>query len=84
MSMRSWAVVGIIWVVSLVTVATLASAQAQFWRPLPEPRVLSGPDVGFRVEGFRGEVPSGTIVIRVNGQWIEADIHPGFPDRLLK
>ena len=84
MSIRSWAVVGILWVVSLITVATIASAQAQFWRPLPEPRVLSGPDVGFRVEGFRGEVPGGTIVIRVNGQWIEADIHPGFRDRLVK
>jgi hypothetical protein len=84
MSIRSWIILGIPWVVSLVAVGTVASAQAQLWRPVPEPRVLSGPDVGFRVEGLRGEVPTGRIVIRVNGEWVDADIGPGFPDRLLK
>jgi hypothetical protein len=37
------------------------------------PTVISGPDVGFRVEGHRGEVAVGTLVIKVNGQWVEAD-----------
>jgi hypothetical protein len=37
------------------------------------PTVLSGPDVGFRVEGQRGDVAVGTLVIRVNGQWVVAD-----------
>ena len=41
--------------------------QAPAWRPLPEPKVLFGDDVGFRVEGMRGEVPTGVIVIKVNG-----------------
>jgi len=71
MSIRSWMILGIGWVVSLLAVGTVASAQAQLWRPVP-PRVLFGEDVGFRVEGLRGEVPSGTLVIRVNGEWVEA------------
>jgi hypothetical protein len=37
------------------------------------PTVVSGGDVGFRVEGHRGKVAVGTMVIRVNGQWVEAD-----------
>jgi hypothetical protein len=37
------------------------------------PTVVSGADVGFRVEGHRGDVAVGTLVIKVNGQWIEAD-----------
>jgi hypothetical protein len=43
---------------------------------------MSGADVGFRVEGFRGDTPSGTIVIRVNGAWVEAEI--GGPGEFLK
>jgi hypothetical protein len=84
MSIPSWIILGILWVVSLLAVGAAASAQAQRWRPIPEPRVLSGPDVGFRVEGLRGEVPTGSIIVRVNGEWVDAAIGPGFPDRLLK
>jgi hypothetical protein len=83
MSSRRWTILAIIWVISLVAVAAVASAQARFWKPVPVPRVLSGDDVGFRVEGFRGEVPSGTIVIRVNGNWVEAEIG-GPPEGLVR
>ena len=38
------------------------------------PRVMTGNDVGFRVEGLRGERAVGTIVVQVNGQWVPADI----------
>lgn len=79
MSIRSWTVVGIVWVMSLMAVGAIASAQAQLWRSIPEPRVLAGPDVGFRVEGLRGEVPTGTLVIRVNGEWVEAQIRTRNP-----
>lgn len=84
MSIRNRVVLAVLWVLSLAAAAAAAAAQAQLWRPIPEPRVLAGPDVGFRVEGLRGEVPTGRLVIRVNGEWVEADIGPGFPDRLLK
>ena len=39
--------------------------------PPPEPRVVSGNDVGFRVEGLDSQGnPRGTFVIRVRGQWV--------------
>ena len=60
-----------IWVGSLITVAALAGAQVQRQiAPLATPVVLSGPDVGFRVEGQLGSMPTGRLVIRVNGEWV--------------
>ncbi len=74
MTCHRWFILGLLWVISLLTVGAAASAQVRFWKPVPEPKVMFGNDVGFRVEGFRGEVPAGTIVIRVNGEWVEAEI----------
>jgi hypothetical protein len=45
MAIRSWLILGVVWLISLVTVG---KAQAPFW-VLPEPKVLFGDDVGFRV-----------------------------------
>jgi hypothetical protein len=60
----------LLWVLSLVIVATgtFAFAQAR----LNQPVLLSGADVGFRVEGtgFNGR-PVGTWMVRYNGQWTE-------------
>jgi hypothetical protein len=39
------------------------------------PTVLSGPDVGFRVEGMRGDTPVGTLVVKVNGRWVAVDFN---------
>jgi hypothetical protein len=39
---------------------------------LSEPKVISGPDVGFRIERYQGGKPVGTLVVRVNGEWREA------------
>jgi hypothetical protein len=74
MAIRRWAILGVLWLISLVAVGV--SAQAPLWRPLPEPRVFFGEEVGFRVEGLRGEVPTGVIVIKVNGNWVEAQVGP--------
>jgi hypothetical protein len=59
----------------LLVVATTAwvTAQALAVSPVP-PKVMTGPDVGFRVEGLRGNTPVGKVVVRVNGEWVEADI----------
>lgn len=36
-----------------------------------EPRVLSGSDLGFRIDGMsRDGVPIGTLVVRVDGKWV--------------
>ena len=60
------------WAVSLVAVGVLAHAQA----PAPDgktPTVIAGNDVGFRVDRYNGSTPVGTLVVKVNGQWVEAD-----------
>ena len=74
MLIRGRVIVAVLWIASLlgVGVVTFAQSQAKELRPLREPRVLTGGDIGFRVDGIYGEMPTGTIVIRVNGQWVEA------------
>jgi hypothetical protein len=77
MSKRACIVLGLAWVLSLVVVAAVTAGQAKAYQPLPEPKVMTGDDVGFRVEGMYGPEPAGTIVVRVNGQWVEASLAPG-------
>jgi hypothetical protein len=74
MSIRACVALAAVWLLSLVAVAAAASAQVKEYRRLPEPRVISGADFGFRVEGMYGDVPTGTIVIRVNNEWVEARV----------
>lgn len=78
---RIYLVIAIMWVASLAAVGVAAQVAAQVpgFRALPEPKVVSGADVGFRVDGMYGNVPSGVIVLRVNDQWVEARIggNPG-------
>lgn len=76
MSKRAYLVLGFMWALSLAFVAAVAAGQAPMYRPLAEPKVTSGEDVGFRVEGMIGDQPAGTIVVRVNGQWFEAQFAP--------
>jgi hypothetical protein len=64
------------WVVSLFAVAAIAMAQTAVV-PLPSPVVLSGADIGFRIEGKQGEHPVGQLVVRINGQWVEATLGVG-------
>ncbi len=74
------------WIASLLVAAGLASAVTQAQPRLPPqtrmpPMLLSGPDVGFRVEGLnRSGQPTGTLVVRMNGEWVEvgtdARVHP--------
>jgi len=75
-------IVGVLWALSLVIVAVaVASAQAYAYRPLPEPRVFTGADVGFRVEGMTGEMPTGDVVIRINDQWVKTRLGAPTPTR---
>jgi hypothetical protein len=75
------------WLGLLVVVVVLASgltllAQAPSPRDRPRPlfpsRILSGADVGFRVEGTdpRTGNPTGTWMIRVDGEWTEVGAIP--------
>ncbi len=83
----------ILWMLSVAVAAAIAAGlTAQVLpRRLDEPRVLSGSDVGFRVEGQRRDprtdpqtgrtaptdILTGQLVVRVNGQWVEAEISGG-------
>ena len=73
---------------SLVLTAVLGStlaaagwlhAQVPFPRLLPPDAqtILSGNDIGFRVEGHNGNTPLGRLVVRVNGQWMDVDFASG-------
>lgn len=66
--------VAVMWALSLVAVGSWVRAQPQKWTPIAEPVILSGNDLGFRVEWMNGQVPTGQIVIRLKGQWVEAKV----------
>lgn len=51
-------------------VAFAAFAQAQ--RANESSRVISGGDIGFRVERLEGDRAVGTLVVRIDGKWVEA------------
>jgi len=44
---------------------------------------MTGDDLGFRVEGLRGNTPIGRVVVKVNGQWVEAEFGSA-PSRLSR
>ena len=68
MTVRSRCVVALLWLASLVAVGTVVGAQA---RREPAP-VLSGENIGFRPEGWNGKARTGTWMVRINGEWVEA------------
>jgi len=59
----------LVFLTSLVAAGLWVSAQV----PPQAPVVISGSDIGFRVEGRRGNVPIGRLVVRVDGQWVEPE-----------
>jgi hypothetical protein len=62
----------------LVLVASGTWVLAQAVQPKPVvPNVISGNDIGFRMEGQKGARPIGRLVVRINGQWVEAEFASG-------
>jgi hypothetical protein len=76
MTTRKHIAVILLWALSLVIVAAFAHAQT-VQRPVT-PTVLSGSDIGFRVTGRAGDHAIGTLVVRINGEWVEAQPAGGF------
>jgi hypothetical protein len=68
MNVSSRCIVAWLWLASLVAVGTVVAAQA---RREPAP-VLSGDNIGFRPEGWNGKARTGTWMVRINGEWVEA------------
>ena len=74
---RHWRLV-MAWVLSLVGTGVLTAAAQAPRAPLgPEamiteaPKIISGPDVGFRVERTQNGIPLGKIVVRIDGRWVD-------------
>lgn len=65
-------------VVTTITVVVMlgawAFAQLVEERPVQPPVTLSGGDIGFRVEAYKGDVVVGTLLVRVGGKWVEAQV----------
>jgi hypothetical protein len=58
----------LLWFTSLVLVGMMASAQTR-----RDPgTIISGSDIGFRPDGWHGKARTGTWLVRVNGEWVEA------------
>lgn len=41
---------------------------------LVAPTVISGSDLGFRIESNTDNVPVGRLVVRINGRWVDAQV----------
>jgi hypothetical protein len=75
-----------LWWMFVVVLAAMAAtwtyAQSVQVNPVT-PTVLSGADIGFRVEGYRGGTPVGSLVVKLNGQWVATDFNsPRLPQRI--
>ena len=76
--MRKMSILIAVWLVSMLLVGMWAYAQAPV-KPAPpltpdEPaRIISGNDIGFRVDDVRSNRLVGRFVVRVNGQWREVE-----------
>jgi hypothetical protein len=65
-------------VILLVLVASGTWILAQSVQPKPVfPTVISGNDIGFRMEGQKGSRPTGRLVVRIGGQWVEPEFAMG-------
>jgi hypothetical protein len=60
------------WIVSLIIVAAIARAQTPPQRGAT-PTIISGSDLGFRVDRQRADRVYGTLLVRINGEWVVAE-----------
>jgi hypothetical protein len=79
MRLPGWWKLAVLWAFSLM-LASGVTAFAQGRRGVPpapdafvleSPTILTGPDVGFRLERVRDGVPVGHVVVKVDGRWVE-------------
>ena len=67
---RNQIVLMLAWVLSVIIVAAIAHGQTPAQRSgRADPSIISGSDLGFRVERQRGDHVTGTFVVRINGNW---------------
>jgi hypothetical protein len=57
--------------------STQGSAQLFSPQRADQPVTLSGNDIGFRIEGRRGDTVVGRLMVRVDGEWVDAEFGGG-------
>ena len=62
----------VLWALSLIIVSAIAHAQTPAQRGTT-PAIISGSDLGFRVERQRSDRVYGTFLVRINGEWVVAE-----------
>jgi len=68
MAVKTRWILAYLWLASLITVGTVVAAQTR----RDAAAVISGSDLGFRPEGWNGKARTGTWLVRINGEWVEA------------
>jgi hypothetical protein len=59
----------VIWAASLVFASSWGQSQT-VPKNSAAPTIISGSDLGFRVDERSGDVVAGTLVVRINGEWL--------------
>lgn len=75
MSIRFRILLRVLWLVPLIGVGAYASTQSQ--GDSHKPTVFAGDDLGFRIERWQGNKPVGTFVVKVRGEWVDAQFATG-------
>ena len=65
-------VVAAVWISAQVTRPPSATALEPM--DLVAPTMISGSDLGFRIESNKDNVPVGKLVVRINGRWVDAQL----------
>ena len=68
MTARSRIIFALLWLASIFVVGTFVTAQTR----RDAAAVISGDNIGFRPEGWNGKARTGTFVVKVNGEWVDA------------
>jgi hypothetical protein len=68
MTLQARIAMAILWIASLIVVGSIATAQTR----RDAAPMISGADVGFKPEGWQGKARTGTWMVRINGEWVEA------------
>jgi hypothetical protein len=78
--MKRMLLLAVVWVVSMFAAGVWGYAQVPLPQPAPrlpgtteQPAVISGADLGFRVDGHKGMTPLGRFVVRIDGRWVEIE-----------
>ena len=69
MTFRSCCIVALLWLVSLAAAGAVTAAQVH---RDASAAVITGNDIGFRPEGWNGKARTGIWLVRINGEWVEA------------